>query len=760
MKFLLKPVPGLLFFCLAVMGVSVATHLSGSVIAVFIGTGSVVLIVLGLNRSHYFWWVLFFILGGAISYGVRQQISQGWLPENLQGKDINMLGRISGMPVIRGEFARFDVEPVASDSESFPSRIRLTWRNAPDLIPGELWRLNVRLKRPKGFAAEGAFDYEAWIARQGVRATGYVRQGELKQSAVGVNQSLNRFRQSLQNWVLQTDEIENRSILTALLTGDKSGISREQWQQFNRTGTTHLMVISGLHIGLMTALGYWLTVILARLGLLPLRAIPLPVIAGSVGLVFAVFYALLAGFGIPVQRALVMTIMALSGPLLGVRASSPILWCMALAVVLALDPLAFTSAGFWYSFLAVAALLLGLGARMQPRSKVDLFWRPQWVVFVILTPLLLMNGQPVSPLSPLINLLAIPFVGLLMVPLLLLASILHAIWPVSADLLLKLVDNLAGWFQQGLTIIEPRVPLLPEQAALSWPVILLIMLAGLLLISPAALRLRIFAPFLLLPWWFPKTELLPDNVASITVLDIGQGLSVLVQTRRHTLVYDTGDRFSDEVTAADRSLLPTLSRRGIQRIDRVIVSHGDRDHSGGVGSLENKYGSLNILAGSAIPEYRGKLEFCHRGQHWQWDGVDFEVLAGGGYPKSNDCSCVVKVTAGNRSILLTGDISTRVERQMLSDGLPIKADVLLAPHHGSKYSSSKAFLSEIKPEVVIFSAGYSNRFGHPSIAAIERARSVGAHVFNTATDGSLKFTLGSGELNIEAYRKQNDRYWW
>lgn len=760
MTFPIKPVPGLLFFCLAIIGVSVVTRLPASVVVVFIGTGSVALTVLGLNRSHYFWWVLLFLLGMSISYSVRQKISQGWLPENLQGKDIYLQAKITGLPVIRGEFTRFDIEPVESNNEYVPARIRLSWRDAPELIPGEYWLLSVRLRRPRGFAAEGAFDYEAWIARQGVLATGYVRQGELIQPAGGFEQSLNRFRQSLKTWVLQTDGVENRGILTALLTGDKSGISQEQWQQLNRTGTTHLMVISGLHIGLMTALGYWLMVILARLGVLPLRTMPLPVIAGCAGLGFAVFYALLAGFGIPVQRALVMTIMALSGPLLGVRAASPMLWCLALAVVLALDPLAFTSAGFWYSFLAVAALLLGLGARMQPRRKVDLLWRPQWIVFLILTPLLLMNGQPVSPLSPLINLLAIPWVGMLIVPLLILASILHVLWPVSGDLLLRLVDSLTGLFQQGLTIIEPLTPLLQEQAALSWPVIILILLAGVLLISPAALRLRIFAPLFLLPWLFPKTELLPDNVASITVLDIGQGLSVLVQTRHHTLVYDTGDRFSDEVTAADRSLLPTLASRGVQHIDRVIVSHGDRDHSGGVGSLEKTFGSLNILAGSEIPDFRGKLEFCQRGQQWQWDGVYFEILAGGGYPKSNDCSCVLKVTADTQSMLLTGDISHRVERQMLSDDLPVQVNVLLAPHHGSKHSSSEAFLREVKPEIVIFSAGYGNRFNHPSQEAVERASTAGAKVYNTAADGSLSFLLGKGELDIEAFRASSYRYWW
>ena len=760
MKFRIKPVSGLLLFCIAVIGSSVVSRLPLSTATVFIGVASVALTALALIRSGYFWWIFFLLAGFCFSYSTRLEINGSRLSGELKSRDITLRACISGMPVTRGEFTRFDIRPVSAKARHFPATIRLSWRNAPELVPGEIWKLTVRLKQPRGFATEGAFDYEAWIARQGIRATGYVRQGERVQMSGGAGQWLNRFRQTLRSWVQQTASPGNRGVLAALLTGDKSGISPQQWQIFNHTGTTHLMVISGLHIGLMTALGYWLTVLFARSGLLPLRTFPLPFVAGSAGLMLAVTYSALAGFGIPVQRALVMTLMALSGPLLGVRASSPLLWSMALAVVLAIDPLAFTSAGFWYSFLAVAALLTGLGARRQPSRKMEALWRPQWVVFLVLTPLLLINDQPVSPLSPLINLLAIPFVGILIVPLLLLASALHIIWPVWGDFLLLGVDFLAGIFQGCLDMVAPLVPSLPGQASVSWPVILLALMAALLLIAPGALRLRIFAPLLLLPWLFPKTELLPEGIASLTVLDIGQGLSVLVQTRHHVLVYDTGDRFSDEVTAADRSLLPTLARRGVRHIDRVMVSHGDRDHSGGVSSLEKRYGRLNIVAGSEIPDFSGALTFCGRGQQWLWDGVRFEVLAGGGYARSNDCSCVLKITAGNQSVLLTGDISSRVERQMLSDNLPVQADVLLAPHHGSKHSGSEAFLTKVRPEIVIFSAGYGNRFGHPSPEAVTRARSVGARIYNTAEDGSLGFRLGGGRLNIEAYRKQSYRYWW
>ena len=810
----IKPTLGLLLLCTTIICISVVTDTELLFVVVSIGTLSVFLTALVLNRSRYLPWLLIFSLGMTISFISFRSITRGWLEPSLQKRDVWLQAQVIGLPVQQGELTRFDIKPLGSNThepevtlatedengyrswksgiftvnshepemtlasedengyrswksgiftvkeEKMPPRIRLTWRTAPEMVPGDVWEFTVRLRRPRGYASEGAFDYEAWIARQGVQATGYVKQGRLLQAERGVGQWLNRLRLKLRNWLQESASELTEGILIALLTGDKSGISQKQWLQLNTTGTTHLMVISGLHIGLMTALGYGLATFLGRCGLLPLRRIPLPVLAGCIGLLLAVFYAALAGFSIPVQRALVMTLVALSGPLFGIRPTSPCLWLVALSVVLLIDPLAFTNNGFWYSFLAVGGLLLGLGARKHHQSRVSLIWRPQWVVFLVLMPLLLINGQPVSPLSPLVNLVAIPLIGALVVPILLLAGSLYSLSPVIAHGILTVANQLVLLFLWLLDRVEPLASPVPGHASADGFALLFAMLAILLLISPASLKLRLFAPFLLLPWFFPVQTPLEEGVASITVMDIGQGLAVLIQTRQHLLVYDTGDRFTNDLAVADRVILPALAQRGIHQINRVMISHGDRDHSGGLDSLRKQFSDLDIWAGSAIQGYSGPFTQCEKGQHWEWDGVHFEVLAGGGYKQSNNCSCVLKITAGKEAVLLPGDISERVERQLLSDKAPVSANVLLAPHHGSKYSGSLKFLQEVEPEVVIFSTGYANRFGHPSEEALQRVKRIGAQVYNTAMDGSLSFLLGTGAPEFKTYRHMKNRYWW
>lgn len=768
----IKPTASLLLFSVIVVTASVLADLLLRHTVVFIGILSVVLTLWELIRSRcvvnqygrcsvIVYFPALVLLGAVLVSGFNAlSISNGWLKQTLFKRDIQVAAKIISLPVTKGDFTRLDVEPIGNLPEGFPSRVRLTWRDAQTFEPGSLWEFTLRLRRPRGFASAGAFDYEAWIARQGIQATGYVKDARLLALPEDGEQRLNRLRFRLQQWLQANLDSDRQGMVMALLTGDKSGISQEQWQQLNRTGTTHLMVISGLHIGLMASLGYWLALLFGRLGFFPLRIISLPVVAGISGLLLAVFYAALAGFSIPVQRALVMTLVALSCPVLGSRPSSMTLWLLALAVVLAVDPLAFTGQGFWYSFIAVAALLFGLGGRKNTGRKWLSFIRPQWVVFLILTPLLLVNGQPVSPLSPLINMLAIPLVGGLVVPLLLLAGLSFAWIPLLAGWLLMAADQLLSLFQSLLDIAEPLVNVIPPHSGDNWLAILLTILAGVLLITPAPLKLRWLSPVLVLPWFFPGKEWLGDGLAEVTVLDVGQGLSVLVQTRQHTFLYDTGDRFTDEITAAERVIVPALRKKGIEQIDRIMISHGDRDHSGGLAGVMDAFAVGDIFAGSEIADISGSVPACYKNQYWQWDNVHFEVLAGGGHSQSNNCSCVLKITAGDDSLLLPGDISSRVERQMLSEGTSLKARILLAPHHGSKYSSSADFLDAVRPEVVIFSSGYANRFGHPAPETIGRVQRHAQQVYNTAEHGALSFKLGDPLKPVLGYRQIKWRYWW
>ncbi len=706
------------------------------------------------------WWLLPALLGLLISslFALRFY----WLNPGSErmGTDIELQGYIANLPVVKGAVTRFDLDVRDLGSAPFNGKIRLSWFEAPQLTAGEHWRLTVRLRQPHGFASPGAFDYEAWLWRQGVQATGYVRAAEQLPDASGWLYPLAKLRGRLQQWLNETASETNRGLFNALLLGDKSAITPKQWQDFSQTGTTHLLVISGLHIGLVAWLGFMLATGLGRLGVLPLRRWPLPYSRALLGMVLALGYAMMAGFGIPVQRALAMTFAALLAPLFGLRASPLTLWALALALVLALDPLAFSSQGFWYSFLAVAGLLFGTVGRCGVQHWFGKMLRPQWLVFLLLTPVLLFNGQPASPLSSLVNLLAIPLVGLVIVPLLLMAALLYFVLPGLAGIFIAVADVLMSALQWGLQWVAGLMWFLPTLQWMSWLALLLALGGVLLLIAPAALGLRWLAVVLIMPLLWPQSVAVAPGQAEVMVLDVGQGLSVLIRTHRHVLIYDTGDRFSESMTAAERVVMPALARSASQRIDKIMISHGDRDHAGGLQSLLSNYACGGVISGTELPEYQGPWTQCKAGDQWQWDGVYFQVLSGGGYPRSNDASCVLKVTAGNQSLLLPGDISARVEKKLLQGDADLNATVLVAAHHGSRYSSGADFLLEVQPQAVIVSSGFGNRFGHPAQETVQRIRDTGADLHTTAQHGTLLFTLGQKRLIIDAYRSSHSRYWW
>ncbi len=771
-KTIWNPTQILFLFSLSLASVSVLPYLPQEMILIGVGIASILLTCTGLFCSRVCLNTGIILLGFTLAVLHGYRINDRLLPEHMQGKDLAITGIVSSLPVIDGNVVRFFFTPDTAEVNPVRHPVRLSWYdrskdipsdNVPsgfNLVPGDHWQLLVRLKRPHGFASPGAFDYEAWTARQGISATGYVKAGDKLAESSSWLFYTDRLRLELRRWLIASIESDSVGPLIALLTGDKSSISQAQWQLFNATGTTHLMVISGLHIGLMALLGFWLGRVLGFLGLLPLRRVPLPVLAGVLSLVFASGYAVLAGFSIPVQRALVMTLIALSGPLFGIRAGSITLLLSALSVVLLFDPLAVTSPGFWYSFIAVATLIFGLGGRQNSRQWWERVCRPQWVVFCVLTPILLFNGQPVSPLSPLINFLAIPFIGLLVVPLLLFSAVIRYAHEDIAGALLGFLDECLQLFQIALIKCAELTNLIPASGSYHWLVIVLTIGGSLLFISPVALRVRILAPVFFLPWLYPFKHQIEPGLAEVTVLDVGQGLSVLIQTSSHVLLYDTGDAFSDTFTAADRVILPALRSRGIEKIDRIVISHGDRDHSGGLSRIKKAYPDAEVWAGSPIADYDNIDEYCHKGQSWQWEGVRFKMLAGGSQKLSNESSCVLKVITESDQFLLPGDISRKVERQLVASGQDLSSTILLAAHHGSKYSSSSQFLNSVKPAAVIFSAGYANRFHHPAEETVKRVSLSGAQIWSTTTEGSLTFLLGDGVSRISGYRQTHKRYWW
>ncbi|MDP0563229.1 MAG: DNA internalization-related competence protein ComEC/Rec2 [Candidatus Endonucleobacter sp. (ex Gigantidas childressi)] len=731
--------------------------LPSTLVIVIIGILSFILTIITLFSLRNLWPVATILLGASLGlcYGKWLQVTA--LPVECEGRSLFIEGKVVSLPVMTPELSRFEFNVTDGEFRKVVRKVRLSWFAAPTMEAGQHWRLKVKLRKPHGFASLGTFDFEAWAAREGIQATGYVLSGEL----LSPSGNMKSLRQWLYNWLESSALPQSKGVLKALLVGEKSGITTEQWQRLNATGTTHLVVISGLHIGLMALIGYWLTLLFGRLGVLPLQSVPLPRIAACFSLLLAVLYGSLAGFGVPVQRALVMTIVAIVGPLVGMRPSPLTLLVVALAVVLTIDPLAMTGSGFWYSFMAVAALIYGMSGRYGSASKLKKLLKPQWIVFCILTPLLFFNDQPVSLFSVLINLFAIPFIGLMIVPLLLISAGFAGLSSYISSAGLAILDQLLRVFFQVLEYFSDFLMILPASSCPTVLTVLLAVIGGFLLISPLPLSLKMLSPCFILPWLFPAANNPDYGQAHVTILDVGQGLAVLVRTHNHTLVYDTGDAFSKTFNAAERVIMPYLRQSGVSVLDRIMISHGDKDHSGGLGPLLNRYDCSLISCGTRIPGIKSPISQCARGQRWQWDAVDFQVLAGGGcWKKSNDRSCVLKVTAGNESILLTGDISHRVEAQLIASGQPLQATVLLAPHHGSHYSSSTEFLRAVNPKEVLFSSGYNNKFGHPAKKTVERVSYQGANSWNTALHGSLSVLLGSGSCNISAYRYNHRRYWW
>ena len=710
-------------------------------------------------RFHGLMLILCYFLGlhRVISYS--NDYFDRLLPESMEVMPLSVSGTIVDVPRWQGDKARFLFYSEAfkdGQGEPWAGMTRLNWYEAPPLHPGDMLNLTVKLRRIHGFASPGAMDYEARMLREGVLAAGYVVQGEVSGASESLRFLLPRVRQQLGQLFVDLPQPAG-GLLCALLTGDRQGIDSAQWSVLGKTGTAHLVVISGLHIALLAALGFGMTALLFRLGLCP-TVIPLPRSGALVGLVLATGYALVAGMGLPVQRALIMLAVALSGKITGLAFRPSTLLLVAFSLVLAIDPLAFTCCGFWYSFVAVAALLLGLSGRPGFRPG---WLHPQVLVFIALASLLAANMQSVSLVSPLINLIAIPLVGLVLVPLLLCWVCLQLVLPVDISyglvLLAEALNIGFGWLEFCASH-SGSGPLLsvPDQAAM------ICALAGsLLLLLPAGTGLRWIAWVFFLPWIFPSLQRPEYGGVCLTQLDVGQGLALAVQTRNHALVYDTGDRFSDSFTAADAVVLPYLASVRQHDLDMLIISHGDRDHSGGADAIFDALKPARVLAGMPellLPQTGARQ--CRPGQSWEWDGVSFRILSGKAEGAANDRSCVLLVETLNGNVLLTGDITRRQERWLINHYPDLKAKVITAPHHGSQTSSSGEFLDLLQPQLALVSAGYRNRFRHPAAAVMDRMSERNICVMRSADYGSLEVRLDENQLAVKSYRLERDRLWW
>lgn len=707
------------------------------------------------------------------------------LPQAWENESVQVIGVVATLPqwVERGERFEFDVEQVLTRQATVPSHISLT-QYSGDFFrinvdeaaiktnifhAGQRWRLTVKLKRPHGASNPHGFDFEAWALERNIRATGSVRkhtENQLLQSFVPrpgyvVEAAREKIRDRMRGVLKGAASAE---VLQALVIGDDSGILAADWQVFLRTGINHLISISGLHITMLAGFAYAFVYALWRRNEKLTLRFPARKAAVLAGLVAATLYSLLAGFSVPTQRTLYMLAVFALALWSGRSVSISRVLAMALVLVVLLDPWAVLAPGFWLSFGAVAIMAYALGGRVGQMHWLREAMHTQWAVTLGLLPLLLVMFQQVSVISPLANAFAIPLVSLVVVPL----ALLGALLPIDAALQLSaFIMNhtmqllqwcaalpMATWQQQA-----PPVWTLP-----------LALLGVLWILLPRGFPMRGLGVVALLPMFLLQPLRPAVGAMQVTALDVGQGLAVTVQTASHALLYDAGPRYSSQSDAGSRIVVPYLRAEGLRHLNGFVISHNDNDHSGGMVSVLAQV-PVNWVA-SSLPDNTAALAahehmWCYSGQAWVWDGVLFEVLhpAWDSYEnrfiKDNNRSCVLRISSEFGSLILTGDIESSAEQSLLQT-LPelLNADVLIAPHHGSKSSSSAPFLAAVHPSIAIFTSGYLNRFDHPKPEVLERYRQVGSQPYRSDSDGAILLNFSSKQgIAVTRWRTQARRYW-
>lgn len=697
------------------------------------------------------------------------------LPPAWEGQDLLLRGQVVSLPQAVQGYAgaagwrfEFELDPAQPLPAPVPERLLLSWYGeamAPALVAGERWQLPLRLRRVHGLANPHAPDTELWMFERGLRATGVVRPGPgLQRLQPAPWWDLQRWRQRMREAIsAQVQEPAIAGVLAALSLGDQAAISSREWSLFRDTAVAHLMSISGLHVTMFA----WLAARVAgrlwrRSAWLCLR-LPAPAAAQWLGVLAAWAYAQFSGWGVPSQRTVWMLLTLALLRQLGRPWPWPMSLLASACAVTLLDPWAIGQAGFWLSFAAVG-LLMGSGAGERPVpglvAALGQGLRSQWVATLGLAPLSLVFFQQLSLVGLLANLLAIPLVSFVITPLALLGVISPWLWQLDA----WIVQALLAWLQalaSGGSAVW-RVPVAPAWAQC------LGLLGGAVLVLPLPWRGRLLGLALLLPLLWPAVPRPAEGSFELLAADIGQGNAVLVRTARHTLLYDSGPVYAPGVDAGQRVLLPLLRAQGQSELDLLVLSHRDADHVGGAAAL---------VAGLPVRELLSSLEAahpllqlgvparrCERGQHWRWEGVEFDVLHPDAQDfdepaKSNARSCVLRVRAGGRSVLLTGDIEAPQEAQLLQreGARGLASEVLLVPHHGSRTSSSAPFVAAVHPRLALVQAGYRNRFGHPALQSLATYQALGSEVVSSAACGAWGWRSSDGAWWCQRQRER--RYW-
>ena len=786
-----------------------------------------------------------FLIGTLWSFYLNQSRSSSVLPEELEGVDLMVEGIVDGLPQDNNEGRRFTLKVIAWSSPQvddldwqqpitgkFPNRISLGWYGArenffagaskqpvdlskiPLLIPGERWRLPVRLKRPRGQLNPHGFDYERWMFMQDLGANGSVMTGR---SARGTFQaekmadweldfqaSVERIRWHLRRKILSTlpKDAAYAGVLAALVMGDQNAIAQEDWVMFNATGIGHLISISGLHVTMLAGFGGFIVNRLWRRGRLPLL-MPAQKMGALAGFITAFIYTWLAGFQIPAQRTMMMVGVVAIALWNGRRVKPFDIWWWALGLVVSLNPWSIYTPGFWLSFGAVALILFAMPSDQKYRDHevpdVDKILlnrckeslaeacRVQAVVTIGLIPMTLWWFSQMSLISPFANAFAIPLVSFVVTPLAMLGAVLPWIF-----------GEVCLWIAH--TSIDWMVVLLRPMSAWDWSVIhaskpsfwmlVLSMVGVLIAIRPGPLNLnwksRISGLLLCGGLFLPKWNFISEGDFEVLAWDIGQGTAILVRTSNHQMLYDAGPVSSASNDPGVRILLPYLRAEGITHLDRLALSHRDSDHIGGVESLLKGIPMTDVRA--SIPEWHPlqkafneanvPAQPCQAGHSWEWDGVKFIIW----HPaprmtfasefhegKPNELSCVIEVRNQFHSFWLTGDVEKNGEREITErlqgDVLALKElesrnKVFMAPHHGSNTSSTPIFLNTLMPNWAFSQTGYKNRYRHPHPFVISRYQNMGISLLDTSQTGAQIWRFEQENMHFEDERNSKRRIWY
>ncbi len=703
-------------------------------------------------------------LGLAVAHG--QAALSVRLPPELAGQAWVLEGRVLGLPISETDATRFEFRVTAGQGPAavlVGRKLRLGWyAHAPETVPllepGSRWRLRVKLRRPRGLVNPGGFDFERRALEQRIAATGYVLDADTARPLAS-GRGLDAWRGELSQRIQRAVPGPSARFVAALALGDTRGLDDHDWQVLRATGLTHLIAISGFHVGLVAGFGVLLGRGLYRLLPSLARRCPLPQGSAASALLLAAGYTALAGFALPTVRTLLMIAAVLLARLLRRPQAPGQALAFALVVILLLDPLSVLAPGFWLSFLGVAWLMWCL-----PGDPGAGLWRPylqaQGIAVLGLLPASVWFFSQASLPGPLVNLVGIPWISLGVVPLCLAGLLLAPVWAAGAavcwqaaaglmDLLWSALEWIAAW--------PAALVWLPEPTPLA---IMLALLGTFWLLLPRGVPGKGLAMLLLLPMLWPRLDRPARGEIDLLLLDVGQGLALVVQTRRHTLLYDAGPAMPRGLDLGEAVVVPALRARGVRRLDTLLLSHGDNDHAGGAAAVMTAFPPGRVLA----PEgwARAGMATCEAGTGWTWDGVRFELL----HPprhfpyQRNQSSCVLRIETGGRRALLPGDIGRHVEARLARRPDQIAADVLLVPHHGSDTSSSLDFLAAVRPVVGLLAVGQDNRFGLPKPRVLARHARYGVVLHDSAGRGAIRLRLGpDGPGRVHGLRQERRRYW-